>query len=45
MFSSALSYLLDPSKDHGLGRRFLGKIVEQVFHDIDKDRLHTAKVE
>ena len=45
LFSSALSYLLDPSQDHGLGSKFLEKIAREVFPDMDQASLDTAKVE
>ena len=45
LFSSALSYLLDPGQDHGLGSRLLGKLAREAFPDIDQASLNAAKVE
>jgi|GEM_PF-2906107 len=45
LFSSALSYLLDPGQDHGLGSRFLEKLAREAFPDIDRVSLNNAKVE
>ena len=45
LFSSALSYLLDPNQDHRLGPRLLERIVKGVFPDIDQGSLESAKVE
>jgi len=44
LFSSALSYLLDPKQDHGLGSIFLEKIAREAFPDIDQQSIDTAKV-
>jgi hypothetical protein len=45
LFSSALSYLLNPKQDHGLGTKFLEKVAREVFSDIDLDILKKADVE
>ncbi len=44
LFSSILSYILDPRQDHGLKSRFLELIVREVFPDIDQVSLDTAEV-
>ena len=45
LFSSTLSYLLDPKQDHGLNSKFLEIIAREVFPDISKDALDSAEVE
>ncbi|AQU05324.1 hypothetical protein B1778_00875 [Dehalococcoides mccartyi] len=45
LFSSALSYLLDPKQDHGLGSRFLEKITKEAFPNIDRRSLNSAIVQ
>jgi len=45
LFSSALSYLLDPKQDHALGSKFLEKFTREVFPDIGQVALDSAKVE
>jgi len=44
LFSSALSYLITPQFDHGLGTSLLRKIVGQVHSDIEETELIAAKV-
>ncbi len=44
LFSSILSYILDPRQDHGLKSRFLELIVREVFPDIDQASLDMAEV-
>jgi len=45
LFSSALSYLLDPKKDHGLNSKFLGILAREVFPGISQADLDSAEVE
>ena len=45
LFSSTLSYLLDPKQDHGLNLKLLEKIAREVFPDISKEDLSSVKVE
>ena len=44
LFSSSLSYLLNPQADHGLGHVVLEKIAGNVFPDFDKTSLYKAQV-
>lgn len=44
LFSSTLSYILNPKNDHELGISFLKKIVSLVWLDIDDETLTNAKV-
>lgn len=45
LFSSALSYLLDPKQDHGLGSKFLEILTREVFPGISQAHLDSAEVE
>lgn len=45
LFSSALSYLLNPKQDHGLGSRLLGKLAMEVFPDLHQSDIDSAEVE
>ncbi len=45
MFSSLLSYLLNPEYDHGLKYTLLSKITKEVFPDFDDSWLENVKVE
>jgi len=44
LFSSLLSYLLDPTGDHGLGSTFLRKVAELAFPELDRSLVDTADV-
>ena len=45
LFSSALSYLLNPQQNHGLGSEVLEKIAREWFPDIDQQSFDSAIVE
>lgn len=45
LFSSALSYLLDPKQDHGLSSKLLEIFAREVFPKISRTALDSAKVE
>ncbi len=45
LFSSILSYLLNPKQDHGLGSRLIEKVAREVFPDISQAALDSTKVE
>lgn len=44
LFSSLLSYLLNPQHDHGLGHVFLEKVVQEALPQIDKSLLGSAAI-
>ena len=45
LFSSVLSYLLNPQQNHGLGSEFLERMAREWFPDIDQQSLDSAIVE
>ena len=44
LFSSLLSYLLNPRNDHGLGHTFLELIAREAFPQLDKSLLDSVEV-